>query len=171
MVLGISALIISLAGRTEAADYQLPEWAGSGSSEYSGWDGFTTGFGEPGNSPDVEGSTGNAVIMQTAPGAMVTGSGNIYNPAGASQFEIADAFDGPIRTVVLHVETAGTELDYESISLMAGAEGSVEIPAGERQEISRVATGFGETVLSKWEWNLESGPRLHWQRRRGALLP
>lgn len=157
---GTSACIALLSLGVQGADYQVPEWAGAESSEHSAWDAFTTAFGDPGNIPDVEGSTGTAILTQTTPGATVTGSGNIYNPAGASRFEIAEEFDASIVTVVLHVETAGTELDYESLLLVAGPEGSAEIAPGERQELSRVATGFGETVLSRWEWNLEgSGHR------------
>ena len=52
----------------------------SSNSEFAEWETFTVGFGDPGNDADVEGSKVGPTITQSTPGAMATGSGNIYNP-------------------------------------------------------------------------------------------
>ena len=131
--------------------FNVPEWFGTDDTEYSGWLNFTTAFGE--NNPDVEGSTGDAVLNQTVPGAIVTGSMNIYNPAGASVFEISDSVERPLKMVVFQSWTTGTELDYDSLVLEYN-DGETKTLTATREEIGREAGGQGDTVISLWSFDL-----------------
>lgn len=139
----------------KAASYQLPPWAGTPDSQIHAWDVFTTAVGSPGNPPDIEGSSPNAIVTQTTPGATVTGTGNIYNPAAASAYEITPELTAPAIRVVLHVQTSGTELDYSTVLLKLGDQTGL---SADQTELQRVSTGFGDTVLSRWEWDLAAEP-------------
>ena len=117
-----------------------------GNGEFAEWDKFTVGFGVPGNSADVGGSKDSAVITQNTPGAMATGSGNIYNPGGVSQFVLNDSITGKLKSIVLQVWTKGSPASYGSFKLSSG---DIEI-TGAREEI---ASG-GEGVISLFNFNL-----------------
>lgn len=131
--------------------FHTPTWFGADGSDYSGWLNFTTAFGD--NDPDVEGSTGDAVLSQTIPGAIITGSMNIYNPAGASVFEISDSVERPLQTVVFQSWTTGTELDYDGFVLEYN-DGETQTLTATREEIGREAGGQGDTVVSLWNFAL-----------------
>lgn len=153
VIYSASITAIGICGRLlQAAEYQLPSWAASASAQHSSWDKFTVAVGGSGNSPDVAGISGDALLFQRTPGAIVTGTGNIYNPAGPSRFEITDAFERPLKQVVLQIETSGTELDYVTVALKAGDASGILVT--ERHEISRVSGPMGSTVLSRWQWDL-----------------
>ena len=91
-----------------------------GNGEFAEWDKFTVGFGVPGNSADVDGSKDSALITQNTPGAMATGSGNIYNPGGISQFVLNDTISGKLKSIVLQVWTKGSPANYGSFKLNSG---------------------------------------------------
>lgn len=154
LLVGALLTAACVAAPVSAADFEPPHWAGDADAAFSAWIDFTVAFGEPGNAPDGEGSTGDAVLVQTTPGASVTGGNNIYNPAGASAFVITDIFDAPLREVVLEVETSGTELLYENVRLVVPGDTPLEFFAGSRTELARISGGFGDTVLSRWRWSL-----------------
>ena len=117
-----------------------------GNGEFAEWDKFTVGFGVPGNSADVDGSKDSALITQNTPGAMATGSGNIYNPGGISQFVLNDTISGKLKSIVLQVWTKGSPANYGSFKLNSG---DIEI-TGSREEI---ASG-DEGVISLFNFNL-----------------
>ena len=117
-----------------------------GNGEFAEWDKFTVGFGVPGNSADVDGSKDSALITQNTPGAMATGSGNIYNPGGISQFVLSDTISGKLKSIVLQVWTKGSPANYGSFKLNSG---DIEI-TGSREEI---ASG-DEGVISLFNFNL-----------------
>ena len=102
-----------------------------GNGEFAEWDKFTVGFGIPGNNADVDGSKDSAVITQNTPGAMATGSGNIYNPGGVSQFVLTDSISGKLKSITLQVWTKGSPANYSSFKLSSG---DIEID-GNREEI------------------------------------
>ena len=45
-------------------EFERPSWPNSSAAEYSACETFSVGFGEPGNTPDVEGSNGGGIITQ-----------------------------------------------------------------------------------------------------------
>ena len=144
----VFSLALVLAPRAHGQEFQSPEFAGDTGAEFSMWDTFSVGFGGP-NAPDVEGSTGDGTLVQTVPGATVTGSGNIYNPAGASRFTIVDAVEGDYRQVVLQVESIG-DMDASATTLNYG-DGALTASA---VELGRTSGGFGDIVQTLWAWDL-----------------
>ena len=94
-----------------------PPFRGQADTEYSGWETFTMPFNGP-NSPDVAGTTSNdATLTQTTPGAILTSTGNIYNPAGASHFVLSDTLPADLQEVVLQISVFGVPADYGSFVL------------------------------------------------------
>jgi len=141
------------AARAANPNFEPPPWAGQLAAEVSEWDNFTSAFGA-GNAPDVAGSNGDAVLQQTTPGATLTGTLNIYNPAGASGFTITDAFAAPVADVVFHATVSGTAIDVDSVKLVF-MEGGESVSLGTvREELLRVSGGFGDTITSRWSWRL-----------------
>ena len=142
--------------------FQVPAFRGQSDSTFTGWESFQVGIGEPGNGGDLAGSSPSARLFQTAPGGQVLGSGNIYNGAGASQFEIR--YTAPVDSVgkvSLQLRALGTELKYDSVRLVAAADSGPLSLSTTRTELDRISfgppppnpgSGFG--VSSLWEWDL-----------------
>ena len=124
-------------------------------SAYAQWDGFTSASGR--NNPTATASAGGSFapdapawgLRDASGGSFVTGTGNLYNPFGPLQAEIAvpqfGLGAGAVTTVVLQVRTQGTEIDLSTVRI--GDAAAVEVV-----ELSRVALGgFGgydvETLL------------------------
>jgi hypothetical protein len=103
LVFGFIFPVTSERGR--ASSFEPPHWAGQPGTDYSEWQNFTSAVGEPGNAPDADGSTGEAVLRQLAPGAIITGTGNVYNPAGPSLFTVTDQGIARLGIFILGFET------------------------------------------------------------------
>ncbi len=157
--LGALVLTAGWAASGATNGFTVPAFRGQPGSTFTGWENFTVAQGNPGNAGDLAGSSGSATLFQRAPGAAVLGSGNLYNGADKSRFEIRYTSTDPIADVVFQVRTLGTELDYDSVRLFAWTEslGSV------RTELDRQAfgppppapgSGFG--VSSLWSWDLSA---------------
>src|SRR5690348_16909865 len=97
--------------------FVVPTFRVSPNSESGYWESFTVSAGLPGNQPDMPGATTSAVLTQLEPGALIAGSGNLYNPGGISSFELNDSTPYSMGTVALHIGAAGAELDYSSVLL------------------------------------------------------
>ena len=135
-------------------EFERPSWANSSAAEYSAWETFSVGGGEPGNTPDVEGSNGGGTITQAKLGGSVTGSGNIYNPARASIFTQSDEADRDYQNLRLQVKSIG-ELATNTVTLTHEINGqAVEIMPDMSREVARESGGFGDTVIHLWTWNL-----------------
>jgi hypothetical protein len=137
--------------------FVVPAFRGQPSSTFDGWEMFTVGVGDPGNAGDLAGSSGNARLFQLTPGALVLGSGNIYNGGAASEFEIRYAGAEPVGEVVFQARALGTEFKYDDVRLFAWTE---SLPAT-RVELDRVSfggppgtPGSGFAVSSQWSWDL-----------------
>jgi|GEM_PF-1000358 len=138
-----------------------------GNGEFAEWDKFTVGFGIPGNNADVDGSKDSAVITQNTPGAMATGSGNIYNPGGISQFVLTDSISGNLKSIVLQVWTKGAPANYASFKLSSGdieIDGSrEEIASGDEGVISLVNFNLGDSEIEDADYSISfaaSGPHM-----------
>jgi hypothetical protein len=160
--LGAAVLAASLSSTAGTNGFTVPAFRGQPDTTFTGWESFTVGIGEPGNSGDLPGSHNSARFYQTAPGALVLGSGNIYNGADKSAFEIRyTAASESVGLVSLQIRTLGTELNYDSLKLVgAGDNGPVTLTAT-RTELDRVTfgppppnPGSGVGVSSLWQWDL-----------------
>lgn len=152
-------LVGSLTASAGTNGFTVPTFRGQPGATFAGWESFTVALGSPGNKGDLVGSSAVPTLLQLAPGASVLGSGNIYNGADKSQFEIRYSASEPIAEVVLQVRSLGTELNYDSVKLFAWTESL----GATRTELDRLAfgppppapgSGFG--VSSLWSWDLTS---------------
>jgi hypothetical protein len=139
--------------------FTVPTFRGEMGSSFTGWESFTVGVGGAGNAGDLPGSSSSASLFQSAPSALVLGSGNIYNGTEASQFEIRYSGTEPVGEVVLQVRTLGTELKYDEVRLFAWTSSL----GTTRTELDRVsfgppppAPGSGVGVSSLWQWDIGS---------------
>jgi hypothetical protein len=137
--------------------FVVPFFRGQPGSAVAGWERFTVATDNGvGNSPDLPGSNASARLIQHDPNAFVTSTGNIYNMAGKSSFDVNLSSLAPVGLVVFQARTFGNELDYGSVKLTFG---STELTASrselDRQQVGDPGTpGSGAFVSSKWEWNL-----------------
>jgi len=145
------ASALAWASLVHGAGFEPPIWADGLDAQSSEWLDFTVATGDPGNTPDVAGSTGDALLTQLTPGALITGGKNIYNPAAANTFEIAESVTTPLQIVVLQLWTAGTELDYDSLTLSYNETNTL---SAVREELFRESGGQGDTVISRWTWDV-----------------
>jgi hypothetical protein len=137
-------------------NFVVPTFRGSANSEIGYWENFSVAYGAPGNAATMAGSTTGAMLTQTlSPSAFVTGSGNLYDPAAATAFTLADSVPYALGTVVLQVRTLGAELKYDAIRLNyveAGVPRTLDpMP---RLELDR-GTILGASVSSLWQWDLQ----------------
>lgn len=94
-----------------------PPWRFGPGAEYAGWESFTEpNLGD--NLPDDPSSSSGAVLVQTRPGAVITGGGNIYHPLAAARFEIRDEVDCDLQEVWVQTSTWGSVLDRTSPALV-----------------------------------------------------
>ncbi|HXG46971.1 MAG TPA: hypothetical protein VNO52_05055 [Methylomirabilota bacterium] len=134
--------------------FVVPEFRGAAGSEAGYWESFTVPVGAPGNAPDRPGATTGATLWQSDPAAFITGSGNLYNLTGVSQFTVQDATAAALGTVVLQIRTLGSELDYGSVALhYADGSGTHSLSPLFRLELDR-GTVLGASVSSLWQWDL-----------------
>lgn len=134
--------------------FVVPSFRGSANSQAGYWETFTVPVGTPGNPTDRPGGTTGAVLTQSDTNAFLTGSGNIYNLSGLSAFKLADTPPFTLGTVVLQTRTIGSELDYNSVSLVySNGSGTHSLAPLFRYELNRTA-GQGFNVSSLWQWDL-----------------
>ncbi len=151
--LWIAIAVIALHTKTNAAEFAIPDWSDNPNARFSQWLNFTSAHGEPGNRPDVEGSNAGGLLTQSVPGAIVTGSGNIYNPAAPSVFLLTHESDSSYHTVVLQTKIIG-DIDTENVALEYEKDGQTESIMSPAVELAREAGGFGNTIIYQWTWNL-----------------
>jgi hypothetical protein len=135
----------------------IPAFRGSANTQAGYWESFLVPVGAPGNLPDQPGATTSAVLIQSDSGAIMAGSGNLYNSDGVSGFTLTNATPFTLGTVILQVRTGGTELDYNSVTMnYTDTNGGRHVLAPLfRYELSRISAGpQGYSVSSLWQWDL-----------------
>lgn len=158
-----SALTFACAPAALAAivNEYVPSWRGGPNTTYSGWDVFTSAYAGP-NAPDQPGSS-SASLFNFGPGAIISGSGNIYGSAGPLSIFITggvlNAPNMPLE-VVLNVATAGTFLDNSSVLFTAiTSSGTVNFaPTTSELRYDEPIPGFGSTQTRAFTWDLSSMP-------------
>ena len=148
------ATVLTAAG-TASADLVnplVPSWAGDATADSYAWNSFTEAFNAP-NFPDSPFSTG-AQLFNFGAGAIIAGSGNIYNPGGGLNIHVYG--NGPVGQAVLNVATGGTELNYDNVRLFVSDGGSnSDTFFATAEERSREAGSFGgSNVTSAYTWDV-----------------
>lgn len=157
MLAGATAvgLLGMMAAQAGTNGFYVPTFRGEAGSQSSLWETFTVPVGAPGNTPNL-GNNLTSVLTQSVAGALITGTGNIYNMPSASAFTVSYSGATQAGLVVFQTRTFGTELDYSGLRLNY-AGGSL---SATRTETDRVAVGepgqpgSGFFVSSAWQWDL-----------------
>ena len=152
-VLMVSMGVTAMAGTN---GFYVPTFRGQPGSTSSLWETFTVPTGAPGNRPNF-GNDLSPVLTQLTPGALITGTGNIYNMSETSAFTINYASaSNPLGLVVLQARTFGTELDYNSVRLnYDGGFLTATRTETDRVQVGTPGTpGSGVYVSSAWQWDL-----------------
>ncbi|MBC8200889.1 MAG: hypothetical protein H8E86_02490 [Planctomycetes bacterium] len=132
---------------------EIPAWRGDAGTQYYGWDSFSSAY----NAPNFNDSgDAGGMLFNFAEGAMLTGSGNIYNQIGGLELHVYGY--GPLEQAVLNVASMGTEMDYANVSLWVG-----DGIAGQMFTYDTFATnfyeeipGFGANVSTSYTWDLST---------------
>ncbi len=165
-----TSVLLTVIGQAAASEFTPLAWTEDENASYSEWLNFTSAVGDPGNTPDIEGSNAGGVLSQSVPGAVVTGSGNIYNPAAPSAFSLSAEAATAYRTVVLQTRIIGG-IDTENVVLEYEADGETQSLVNPGEEVSREEGGFGDTVVNQWTWDLEGQEVTAFTIRFGATAP
>ncbi len=152
-----AAVISPVAAATNG--FFVPFFRGGEGSQVAGWERFTVATNNGvGNAPDMAGSTANARVVQFEPNAFLLSSGNIYNIAHKSEFELRYSGAEEVGLVTLQIRTGGFELDYNNVALVYDLAGTPQFlaPAG-RTELDRQSAGPGGVfVSSSWQWDVSA---------------
>jgi hypothetical protein len=156
----LCAALAALATSQALADtstFSVPDYRGQPGTTSGGWERLTVAVGQPGNAPDLPSTLSGATLVQTLPGAIATGGGNLYQGAGPASYQVSYNPGDAVGLVTFQMRTLGTELDYSSVRLAydVGAGLQYVSPAA-RIEFERAPSqGFpGFNVTSRWDWNL-----------------
>lgn len=126
----------------------IPQFRGTGSAVYAGWDAFTTAFGGV-NMPDDLASSLSSSVEQIVPGAIVTTTMNIYHPGAASSFVLDSTSTDPVREAVLQVRSFASPLDDATFRLAFDRGGLVvELAPSLAQLLSPVGAGAEEKLFA-----------------------
>ncbi len=136
----------------------VPFFRGGVGSQTAGWEVFTVATNNGvGNAPDLVGSTANARVVQFEPNAFLLSSGNIYNIAHKSEFELRYSGAEEIGLVTLQIRTGGFELDYANVALVYDLAGTPQFVSAARTELDRQSAGPGGVfVSSSWQWDVSA---------------
>ena len=93
----------------------VPNFRGQAGTSAGYWESFTVGIGAPGNKANF-GNDNTSILTQTAQGALVVGPATFTTSPTPAPLSPGYSGSGPLGTVVLQTRTAGTELDYGSVS-------------------------------------------------------
>ena len=155
-VVGVAVASMWATATAGTNGFYIPTFRGQPGSTSSLWETFTVPVGAPGNQPNF-GNSLSPVLTQLTPGALITGTGNIYNMAETSAFTISYASaSNPLGLVVLQARTFGTELDYNSVRLnYDGGFLTATRTETDRMQVGTPGTpGSGVYVSSAWQWDL-----------------
>lgn len=145
---------ITTMGTADLVNANVPSWRGAEDTAYYGWNDFEHGIGQPNmNEIGVPG----AMLFNFAAGAIISGSGNIYNPTGGLDIHVYGYSN--IEYAVLNFASQGNEFNYDQVALaVTFADQSQGYYFADTQAIEDYVAipGFGANVTSSYEWDLSS---------------
>jgi hypothetical protein len=154
IIFGAMICVASTHAFADFVSVETPAWQGNAGSSFYGWESFTEAYQAP-NWND-SGTPYGAQLFNFGPGAFVTGSGNIYNPVGPSDFHVYGF--GSIDQAVLNISTAGTELDYTEIALYVGNDQGGQMLSFDTSSINfyQEIPDQGYIVNASFTWDVSS---------------
>ena len=153
----VAAFVAAASAQAGLVNPLIPSWAGSANTQFAQWDSFTQASGGP-NLADAAGSAAFS-LFNFAPGAFVTGSGNLYSINTALSLMIIGGTAGNAATptqVVMNVATAGSPLNAAGARLwlfdnlgnsVSVAPASIEV----RADAPVPPQGSAQTLALSWD--------------------
>jgi hypothetical protein len=138
----------------------IPAWAGGSNTQTAGWESFTQASGGA-NLPDQAGSAAFS-LMNFAPGAIISGSGNIYGSGSALYIMIMGGTLGNAMNptqLVMNVSTAGSVMSTASVklSLFDNAGHSTQLsPSASELRYDAPSPPAGSAQNWAFTWNLSN---------------
>lgn len=142
----------------------IPAWAGAPGTQSAQWDSFTQASGGA-NLPDTAGSSPFS-LMNFAPGAFITGSGNLYSMSSALYCMVmggtlGNGTNGSPTQVIMNIATAGSVLNLSSVklSLFDNSGSSLTLsPSASSLRADAPAQPQGSIQTWAFTWNIGSLP-------------
>ena len=130
----------------------IPSWAGDATASTYEWNSFTEAYQAP-NFADTPFSP-DVMLFNFTPGAIIAGSGNIYNPGGGLNIHMYGS--SSFERAVLNIATSGTELNYEDTYLFVSSANEAETAsiyatAIERSRVEVPGLGYNVTVAYEFD--------------------
>ena len=154
------AFAVASAAHAGLVNPQIPGWAGSANTQFAQWDSFTQPSGGA-NAPDSAGSA-PFTLFNFAPGAFITGAGNLYSQSSALYIMI---MGGTLNNasmpqqVVMNVATAGSVLNNSSVRISFfdnNGNNMTFMPSGSSLRYDAPAIPQGSTQTWAFTWNLSA---------------
>jgi hypothetical protein len=152
----IACSVAAVAATQVSADLinpEIPNWRGDAGTTYYGWDSFSSAY----NAANLNDSgDAGGMLFNFADGAMVTGSGNIYNQAAGLEIHVYG--NGPLEQAVLNLASMGTEMDYAGVTLWVsdGTTGQMFSYDTFATNYYEEVPNFGANVTTSYSWDLSN---------------
>lgn len=135
----------------------VPAWRGSAQSDFYGWESFTSSFGGP-NLPNYTGTESGAALFNFGPGAILTGTGNLYAASGPLFISVYGGLSADAQEVILNLATMGTLLNFSSVRLVladnSGNSVSLGADSAELRSDAPAPGGQGQIQTNAFSWDL-----------------
>ena len=154
LALALTGAALAIAAHASFTNPYTPSFRGQAHTQYAYWESFASAVGARNSPTDPLSTTFDAALVQLTPGAILTGSGNIYQFQAPPVFVLNDSVPADLLEVALQVSTWGNELDYGAVELEYVTAGGalVALPATQITELARYpAMGFNVETLFTWD--------------------
>jgi len=163
-VLVVALAASSLLSASASADFinpLVPPWRGSATSDFYGWENFTSAFGGP-NMTNYAGSESAAALFNYGSGAFITSTGNLYGAGGPLSVSIYAGLTAPVTEVIMNLATVGTMINLGSVKLVLGDNAGNSLTASpsftELRSDSAAPGGQGQIQTRSFRWILQGLP-------------
>lgn len=163
-LLVIATALSSLLSSSASADFVnplVPVWRGSPTSDFYGWESFTSAFGGP-NMTNYPGTESAAALFNYGSGALITGTGNLYGAGGPLSVSIYAGLTAPVTEVILNLATVGTLINLDSVKMIIADNAGnslMESPTfTELRSDSAAPGGQGQIQTRSFRWIVQGLP-------------
>jgi len=151
LVCFIIGFIATAHAKADLVNPLIPDWRGDAGASFYEWDSFSSAY----NAPNFNDSgDAGGMLFNFAPGALITGSGNIYGFENPLNIHIYGY--GPLEQAVLNIASMGTEMDYSTVSLFVsdGENGQYFNYDSFATNYYEEIPNFGANVSTSYTWDL-----------------
>ena len=152
--------ISSFVATSASADFinpQVPVWRGAADADFYGWENFTSAFGGP-NVTNYAGTESGAALFNFGPGALITGTGNLYGATNPLSISIYGGLTAQVNEVILNIASIGTIINPNSVRLTISDNNgnTISINPGfmELRSDSPAPGGQGQIQTRSFRWML-----------------